>query len=336
MTNPVLIEVTRGPLIEVQHRGVLAVATADGQLKVALGDVERPVFPRSAVKPMQALPLIETGAADHYGYDNGHVALACASHSGTARHVAIARDMLDRAGLAIGAMACGTHLPRDPAEQRALLLAGAEPSVLHHNCSGKHAAMLATARHLGEPTDGYWEDKHPVQARIRTALEDMTGTSLTPSVCGIDGCAVPNWALGVRHLATAFARFGTGTAAGGSGTILRARAIERVIAAMLAEPEMVAGAGRLDTRVIAAFKGAAIIKTGADGAYAGFFPKSGLGFALKIDDGAGRAAEAVAANIVLSLAGAADGIAREKTLRNPHGDTVGVIRPAADLLAALG
>ena len=179
MTNPVLIEVTRGPLVECRHRGVLAIAKSDGTLLLDLGDVATPIYPRSAIKAMQALPLIETGAADALGFKNAHIALAAASHAGTERHVSIARDMLRLSGLDEFALACGTHPPLDEAAARALWATGAKPVSLHHNCSGKHAGMLATAHHLREDVSEYWNACHPVQRRIHTVLEELAGATLS-------------------------------------------------------------------------------------------------------------------------------------------------------------
>lgn len=329
--NPVLIEVTRGPLVECRHRGTVAVADASGRLVLDLGAVGAPIYPRSAVKPLQALALIETGAADRYRLKPRHIALAAASHSGTRAHVDAAREMLLAAGLGEGQLHCGTHIPRDEEEQRSLLRANDKPGPLHHNCSGKHAAMLATARHLGEPVATYELADHPVQVRIRGILEDIGGGVLGADVCGIDGCSVPNWAMPAANLATAFARFGTGQGLGAT----RAEAARRIMDAARAEPDYLAGPNRLDTRVQQMFGGAAFIKTGAEGAYAGCFPEAGLGFALKIDDGAGRAAEAVVSLLLETFVPQARGKLPLKTLKNAQGKQVGIIRPSPVVAVAL-
>ena len=330
--NPILIEVTRGPLVECRHRGVVAVADADGRIVLELGDIWTPVYPRSAVKPLQALALVETGAADRYAYQDRHIALAAASHSGTRQHVTTAAGMLAAIGLDEKALHCGSHLPRDEEEQRALLRSNAKPSALHHNCSGKHAAMLATARHLGEPVRGYEREDHPVQQRIRAILAEMSGAAIGADVCGIDGCSVPNWAMPAAGLAQAYARFATGKGLGQT----RATAARRIISAARAEPEYLAGANRLDTRVLKMFSGAAFIKTGAEGAYAGAFPALGLGFALKVDDGATRAAEALVSLLIEAFLPEAKGKLPLKTQKNAQGLEVGVIRPSPLVAVALG
>lgn len=329
--NPVLVEVTRGPLVECRHRGTVAVADAKGTVVLGLGDIVYPVFPRSAVKPLQAIPLIETGAADRFHLANRHIALAAASHSGTRAHVDAAREMLLAAGLDETKLHCGSHIPRDEEEQRALLRSNAKPGFLHHNCSGKHAAMLATARHMGEPVGSYEQASHPVQMRIRETLEDLGGAVLGGDVCGIDGCSVPNWAMAAASLATAYARFGTGDGLSAA----RASAARRIIGAAMSEPLFLAGPGRLDTRVQQLLPGLAFVKTGAEGAYAGCFPKAGLGFALKIDDGATRAAEAVVSMLIEAFVPEARGKLPMKTLKNAQGQQVGVIRPSPVAAVAL-
>lgn len=331
-SNPVLIEVTRGPLVECRHRGTLAVCDARGGVVLELGGVDAPVFPRSAVKPLQALPLIETGAADRFRFSSRHIALAAASHSGTRAHVDCAREMLLAAGLREGHLHCGTHVPRDEEEQRSLLRANDKPGPLHHNCSGKHAAMLATARHLDEPVASYEQLDHPVQQRIRQVLEELGGTAIGADVCGIDGCSVPNWGMPAAGLAMAYARFGTGEGLSPA----RAAAAQRIMAAARAEPIYLAGPNRLDTRVQQMFPGLAFIKTGAEGAYAGCFPQAGLGFALKIDDGATRAAEAVVSLLIEAYVPEARGKLPLKALKNAQGQQVGIIRPSPVAAFALG
>jgi len=213
---------------------------------------------------------------------------------------------------------------------RELVRTVARPSSLHHNCSGKHAAMLATAVHLGEPIDSYWLPDHPVQQRVRRVLEEMTGCELTPQMCGIDGCSVPNWAVPSTGLALAFARLVTGTGLPAQ----RAQHCARVLAASVAHPELIAGPGRFDTLVMQRLAGKVLIKAGAEGVTCGGLPELGLGFALKIDDGAKRAAEAVAAQVIAHFFAGAEDIAPDPVLRNWRGRDVGRMR-AAPALAEL-
>ncbi|KAB2851776.1 MAG: asparaginase [Hyphomicrobiaceae bacterium] len=331
MRNPVLIELTRGPFMESVHAGAVALARPDGAPVCAVGDVTVPVFPRSAIKPLQALAFVESGAIEHFGLGSADIAIACGSHSGTHRHVAVVEGLLSRAGLTPAALGCGAHEPMDARAARDLARLGAHASPLHHNCSGKHAAMLATAAHLQEPADGYWRPDHPVQIRIRQILEAFAGVHLGPEVRGIDGCSVPNWAIPLSGLARAFARFVTGESASGA----RAEACWRICEACWSNAELVAGPGRLDTLVLERLRGVALIKAGAEGVYCGAFPRLGLGFALKIDDGAKRAAEAVAALVVAALYPAAADLGPQATLRNWRGLEVGRMRPSAGLAGLL-
>ena len=294
MRNPVLIELTRGPRVESVHTGAMALARSRGELVGAVGDVHAPVFPRSAVKPLQAIAFIERGAADRFGCGTREIALASASHAGTPAHTATVQSLLQRAGLGREALACGVHEPMDPGAARQLIRTRAQASTLHHNCSGKHAAMLATAVHEGEPTAAYWQPDHPVQVRIAHVLEQLSGCRLGPEVRGIDGCSVPNWAMPLCALAQAYARFAIGEEMGQ----VRARACRRIAQACWAHPDLVAGPGRLDTRVMSLLQGKVLVKSGAEGVYCGALPELGLGFAVKIDDGAKRAAEAAVLRVI--------------------------------------
>ena len=322
MTNPILIEVTRGPLIESWHRGAVAIAAPSGALALRLGDVDSPVYPRSAVKALQALPLIESGAADRFGFGPAEIALACGSHAGTERHTHLAAAMLGRAGLDPDALGCGAHMPLGSSAANALIAAGEKPSQLHNNCSGKHAGMLATAVHLKEPTAGYWEVGHPVQQRVHDALADVTGLPLGADVRGIDGCSVPNWAMPLSVMARAFAKLVTGEGMSAD----RRSAVARILDACWEYPDMVAGKSRADTVVMRALPRQVYMKTGAEGVYCGAFPELGLGFALKIEDGAKRAASGAAISLVERLYPAARGLMPVGALKTWRGQEVGEVR----------
>jgi L-asparaginase II len=331
VTNPVLIELTRGTLVESRHAGAVCVARADGTVVAGAGDIGAPVFPRSAIKPLQAVPLLETGAAGRFGFGAPEIAIACGSHSGTPRHVEVVAGMLARAGLTPADLGCGTHEPMDAAAARDLVRAGASPSPLHHNCSGKHAGMLATAVHRGEPAAHYWRPDHPVQVRIARVLEEMTGSRLGAGVCGIDGCSVPNWAIPLAALAAAFARLASGDRLPAE----RARACARIAEACWGHPDLVAGPGRLDTLLMQSLPGRVLVKAGAEGVYAGALVAHGLGFALKIDDGAKRAAEAVAVQLTARFHPEASDLGPAPTLRNWRGLEVGQMRPSSALAGML-
>jgi L-asparaginase II len=331
VTNPVLVEVTRGGAVESRHRAAAVVVDASGRTVLSVGEVDVPVFPRSAVKALQALPLIESGAADRYGLTDAELALACASHSGEPAHVATAAGMLAKAGLDAACLECGAHWPSGEAAGRAL--AGQAPTPLHNNCSGKHAGFLCLACHEGVDPAGYVRAGHPIQERVRASLEEATGVAHGEANRGTDGCSIPTYAVPLTALARAFARFGTGEGMGPG----RAEAAARLRRAAAAYPDMVAGTGRFDTRIMGALGERAFTKTGAEGVYCAALPEVGLGIAVKCDDGAGRAAEAVVAVLIgryLPLSGAqADAVeaAARPTLRNWNGIEVGAVRPVGPL-----
>jgi L-asparaginase II len=331
MRNPVLIELTRGTLVESVHAGAVAVVRAGGEVVAGVGDVTSPIFPRSAIKPLQALPFIESGAVDRFGFGAPEIALSCGSHAGARPHVAGVTAMLAGAGLSAAALACGAHEPMDAATAREMIRSGASPSPLNHNCSGKHAAMLATAAHLAEPIEGYWRPEHPVQQRIRRALADMSGCALGPDALGIDGCSVPNWAMPLAGLARAFARLATGEGLAPE----RAAACRRIRQACWAHPDLVAGPGQLVTLVMQRLPGQVLVKSGAEGVYCGTFPERGLGFALKVDDGAKRASEAAVVQVISRFHPAAQRLGPDPRLTNWRGVEVGEVRVGAALQAML-
>jgi L-asparaginase II len=327
---PILVEATRGKLVESRHRGSAVVANAAGNLLAVWGSVESSVFPRSAVKPLQAIALFESGAADRFALTDAEIALACASHSGEPQHVETVAAWLARMGLSERDLECGVHPPAAETAANALARAGASPGALHNNCSGKHTGMLASALALGLPLKGYIQREHPLQARILAILAGMTGAELAKAPWGIDGCGIPTVAIPLAHLALGMARLG---APKGESEV-RQRACERIRNAMTAHPFLVAGTGRFCTRLMQATGDAVVLKTGAEGVMCASIPSQQLGIAIKIEDGAARAAEVSMANLLLALdvlaPDAADAV-REMTrvkLYNRAGLEVGELRPA--------
>jgi L-asparaginase II len=334
MSNPVLVEVFRGARVESRHRGALAIVDADGATVHAVGDVATPVFPRSAIKALQALALVECGAADRFGLADEELALACASHSGEEGHVAGVVRMLGKAGLDASALACGAHWPSNQAAAFALAKSGL-PSALHNNCSGKHAGFLCLACAMGVDHDGYWRPDHAVQNTVRGVLEDLTGAPLGAEQRAVDGCSVPTWAIPLRALAHAFAKFGTGHGLARG----RADAAARLRAACADKPWHVAGTRRFCTDFMKLLGKRAFVKTGAEGMFCGTLPEQGLGIAVKCDDGGGRAAEALMASIVARFLPLDEteraALARftQPTLRNWNGIEVGALRVTKALQA---
>lgn len=291
---PILVEITRGAMVESRHRGAVAVLDATGGMVRQIGDVDRLVYARSAIKPLQALPLIETGAADHFNLGEEQIALACASHRGEPEHVALVTAWLERIGLSEHDLECGAHAPGNEAARAALIRAGRVPSQLHNNCSGKHTGFLTTARHMNEPTKGYIEREHPVQQRVIRALSEMSGCDLGNAPLGRDGCGIPVIGVPLRGLALAMARFGNPRGLPAE----RYESVRRVFAAMTARPFLVDGTNMMATRVMEVTNGSVALKPGAEGVYCAALPEMGLGIALKIEDGAGRAAEFTVATVL--------------------------------------
>lgn len=331
--NPEIVEVLRGEIVESRHRGTIAVVDADGGLVLSIGDVERATFPRSAVKVIQALPLIESGAADAYGLTDAELALACSSHNGEAAHVETAAAMLAKAGRDGTTLECGAHWPARPEDIGAIYTAGSlKPDALHNNCSGKHAGFICFACHTGVDPTGYIQPDHFVQREVTAALADVTGSPLGVEVCGTDGCSIPTYAMPLKAIAHGFAKLATGIGL----QPVRAAAAKRLFAAVMAEPFMVAGTGRFCTNFMAALPGRVFVKTGAEGVFCGAIPELGLGIAIKCDDGASRAAEVAMAAVtahLLKLNGDPE-IMRfiEPTLTNWNKIQVGRLRPKAGLL----
>ena len=344
--NPQLVEATRGGIVESAHRGALVVVDAHGKPVCAIGDTERPVFARSAVKVLQALPLVTSGAADAFKLTDEELALACASHNGEARHVATAAGVLAKAGLDETALECGAHWPQHEVAQRELALSRTPLSALHNNCSGKHAGFLcvgcmmarAQGRDAREFVRGYVKAEHPVMREIGASMQDATGCDLSRAPVGTDGCSIPTFGIPLHQLAHAFAKVATGTGLSAD----RAAAAARLRRAVASAPFFVAGSGRFDTRVMQRLGERVFCKVGAEGVFCAALPGQGLGVAIKVDDGNNaRAADVVMAAAIESLV-PLDGDERtfmrslsDVTLKNWNGIHVGELRASAGLRQAL-
>jgi L-asparaginase II len=299
--NPILVDVLRGTAIESTHCGALAILDADGAVVASLGDIDRPIFPRSAVKVLQALPLVASGAADRLGLGDEELAIACASHGGEAAHVQTAARMLTKAGLDLTALECGAHWPYEDGALKALAAQGLQPTALNNNCSGKHSGFLclACALHDGDGlrgfVRGYVKPEHPVMREVTAAIGAATGYDLSNTPSGTDGCSIPTFAVPLRHLAHAFARVGTGVGLSAG----HATAAKRLRAAVAKAPFMVGGTGRFDTRVMQRLGARVFTKVGAEGVFCAALPERGLGVAIKMDDGNNsRASEVVMAAVI--------------------------------------
>ena len=327
----VVIEVTRGPVVESRHEGIAAVVKSDGTVVASWGDIDAPILPRSANKPIQAMAFVESGAVERFGLGDEHIALSCASHSGEPRHVETVRAWLASVGLGEDNLECGTHAPRLPQTVEALIRANAVPTAAFNNCSGKHSGFLTTAVQYGEPTNGYIKYDHPVQHRLRDVMSDLCGADAHAFPHGTDGCGIPTLATPLRSLARAMASMADPSRLSNK----HAEAAIRIRAAMNAEPFMVAGSGRFCTRINGALPGVVQVKTGAEGVFCAMLPTLGLGVALKMWDGAGRASEVAMAALLDHLgvlpAGQRDEILHP-AIKNVVGLLVGEVRPAKSWL----
>ena len=327
-----LVEVTRGALVESSHAGATVVVDSQGRVVFGLGDVEEAFFPRSAVKALLALPLVETGAADRLRLTDAELALACSSHSGQREHTETAASMLTKAGRAPDCLECGVQWPKHEPSVYRLAADGAKPSALHNNCSGKHSGFICLACDSGVDPKGYIQPDHATMRQVTAALSETTGTKLDARNRGVDGCSIPTFAIPLKSLAVAFARFGTGIGLSAD----RALAASRLRRAVAAHPFMVGGEGRFDTVLMNALGPRVFSKTGAEGVFCVALPELGLGIAVKARDGAGRAAEVATAALIERFLRPTHpdfaALVRPK-LTNWNGTIVGEMRPAAALLA---
>jgi L-asparaginase II len=336
-----LVKVTRGGITESRHRGHVVAVEPDGTVVAHLGAPETVTYLRSSAKPHQAIPLVVSGAADHFGFTEKEIALACASHSGEPIHTEVAASMLRKLGLGPEALKCGVHDPFSPEESRRLREAGAEPNVLQNNCSGKHSGMLALALHLDAPIETYDQPTNPVQQEIVKTVAGFSGVPLEDIAVGVDGCGVPVFGITVKAMALMYARLVAPLPEFDEQT---RRACARIVAAMTAYPELIGGSSdRLDTEIMRAAKGRLVSKVGAEGVYTvGILPCAdwprGLGLALKIEDGDDhRARPTVVIESLRQLGILADAsleaVARYAffPIRNRRGDVVGEVTPAFKL-----
>ncbi|MBW6465367.1 MAG: asparaginase [Brevefilum sp.] len=301
-----LVEVTRGEIVESVHYGAFCVADRFGNLYAHAGNPEYLTFPRSSLKPFQALTLIEQGGAEHFGFFGEEIAIICGSHAGTPLHQAVLEGMHLKIGTTGEDLACGVHWPYDTEAREAMKLAGQSPTVFNHNCSGKHTGMLAYAKLRGFSTEDYLDPLHPVQVSIRETIADMVDLPPGALPLGIDGCSAPVYAISMDRMAQAVAKLADPTGL----AVPRQGACRLITAAMMAHPVMVAGVGQFDTDLMIAAGGKVFSKGGAEGyQIIGVLPDAiakgspGLGIAIKIADGdpRGRARAAVSLTILKAL-----------------------------------
>lgn len=329
---PSTIDVFRGDLVESRHHVSIAVVRADGSLLGSSGDPELVAFWRSCAKPFQAIPMIVDGAAEAYGFGADALALACASHNGEERHVALARQMLAASGASESDLVCGPHASISEDVAKAMQARGETPTKAHNNCSGKHAGMIALGRHAKWGSDGYATTEHPVQEACLEEVARWTGLPEAKVPHATDGCGVPSFALPLRAMALAWARLGAASAGDRIHGMPKdeQKAGVQLVEAMRAHPFLIAGTGRLDTDLIAACGGRVVAKVGAEGVYCATIPEQRLGLAIKVEDGASRCLGPALLGLLEVLSpGVADGLRdqRECVITNTLGASVGHVEP---------
>lgn len=330
------VDVLRGDIVESRHRVSVAVVDAGGALVARAGDPDLVTFWRSAAKFFQAIPLLTDGAADALGITDAELGVACASHNGEPRHLELAASLLARAACGTADLACGPHPSLAEPVARAMAARGEQPTRLHSNCSGKHAGMLALARHCGWPTAGYADLGHPVQTRCIAEVARWTGVAEGAIGLGVDGCGVGCFALPLRAMALAYARLGA-RRPGGVGASAREAAADRLIRAVTAEPFLIAGTVRLCTDILAASGGRVVAKVGAEGVYSAALPELGLGVAVKVEDGDFRSSGPALLAVLDQLAPGCVPVAgtwRKPELRNTRGKVVGWLEAHVPLSAS--
>lgn len=329
-----LVEVTRNRTVESRHFGAAVVCDFKGNIVESWGDIERLVFPRSALKPMLAIQLVETGASDRYALSDAELSMACSSHQGEKIHQDLVESWLTRLGLTEDHLACGAVLPEHTDSAHQILASGQQGCRIHHNCSGKHSGFLTTALHLGLSLDNYHLLEHPLQQLSLDILSDLADIDLKQYPMGIDGCGLPAPTMPLLQLAHATARFARPVELSDT----RAQAIYRLHKAITNEPLYVAGHGTVVSELNEVTNGAVLAKTGAEGIVTAALPEQGLGIAVKIADGSARA-RSVALLAILDHLGDLPGDAKHKlqahispTIVNSRGLAVGEIRPATSWL----
>jgi L-asparaginase II len=331
-----LVEVTRGDRVESSHYGHIAVCDPQGNLAARLGDPDLWVCLRSMAKPIQALPLLTTGAVQAFEFGPEELALFSGSLNGQDFQVALVEKVLARLGLNAAHLQCGIHAPSHRPTAQALAKAGQAPSTLHNNCAGKHAAMLALCVHHGWPTAEYLDPQHPVQQLILQTISEVTEVPAEQVTIAIDGCGAPVFYVPLRRIAQAYAKF-----AAAAQDRLEASALTQAMATLIracaAHPRLIAGDGRLCTDIMQALPGQVLAKTGAEGGYALALIKEGLGIAIKVSDGHARGLNPTVIETLTQLNLVAPGIAaalvgyHRTIIKNHRKEMVGQVRPVFTL-----
>ncbi|WP_374073910.1 asparaginase [Bdellovibrio bacteriovorus] len=327
--QPLVVEVLRGPVVESLHSVMAVVVNEIGNVSQYWGNPQFLTMPRSAIKMLQTLPLIESGAADKYGLDDKLIALACASHRGEKDHLAALQQWMEKVSIKESAYVCGPHLPYDEASAHDMIRKGQKPTVLCNNCAGKHSAIITTCLHLGEDPAGYEKYEHNAQKRLRKVLTETMRFDHSKTAYGVDGCGIPTYAVPLQSMAV-----GMSSLINPKETPARKAAAERILRAVRSFPFYISGSDNFATAVIEKSQGRAIVKGGAEGVFCGVLPEKRVAFAIKASDGASRAAQVAAASLLLQLGGLNEtefkALAKytQPSVTNWKGDVVGQMRIA--------
>jgi len=327
--QPLVVEVLRGPIVESLHNVMAVVVNEIGTVTHFWGHPQFLTVPRSAIKMLQALPLIESGAADHFGLEDKHIALACSSHRGEKDHLAALAQWGEKVHIRESDFVCAPHLPYDEASAHELIRRNQKPTVLCNNCAGKHSAIITVCKHLGEDPAGYDKYEHSAQKRLRKILSEVTRVDHSKTAYGIDGCGIPTYAVPLQSLA-----LGMTTFINSKETPARKAACERILRAVRSFPFYIAGSDNFTTAVIEKSQGRSIVKGGAEGVFCAILPEKRIAFAVKASDGAGRAAQVATAWLLLQLGGLSEAEFKSlakytmPSVTNWKGDVVGQMRVA--------
>ncbi len=327
--QPLSVEVLRGPVVESIHSVMVVVVGESGQVTHYWGNPSFVTMPRSAIKMLQALPLLESGAANHFGLDDKMIALACSSHRGEKEHLEVLSEWSDKVGFKENQLICGPHLPYNEQASQDMLIRQRKPTAFCNNCAGKHSGLITTCLHLHESIEGYGHYEHPAQKRLRSVLSETLQVDHFKMPHGIDGCGIPTYAVPLQSMAVGMSTFINSKIASS-----RKLAAERILSAVANNPFYLSGSDNFATEVIQKTKGRSIIKGGAEGVFCGVLPEKKIAFAVKAADGAGRAAQVATAAVLLNFGGMT---AEEFTslskytqpvITNWSGESVGQIRVA--------
>jgi L-asparaginase II len=327
--QPLIIEILRGPVVESIHQVMAVVVNEHGGVVTYWGNPNFLTLPRSAIKPLQALSFVESGAMEKFALDSRHLSLACSSHGGEQGHLTVLKEWLDKLALSENILACGPQWPRNELATHEMIRRGLKPSAICNNCSGKHLGIISTCLHLGEDPKNYQQYEHISQKRMRKVLSEVTKIDHSQVAQAIDGCGLPTYALPLQGIAV-----GMSALLNQKEQPVRKAAAKKILEALKNQPKLMSGSGEFAASVIEKTGGRAFVKGGAEGVFTGLIPGKGIAFAIKAADGSSRAAQLAAAHLLSSYGGVTESEAGalsefwQPPVKNSRGETVGQMRIA--------